>query len=686
MKLCKLPNIAGLLLMMYLVIGNLTSSALAANRTVDSLKTVIETQEDTLLLASIKELDSYIATQSPDETLVNVKKGFEVAKELDHLYYMAEMLNLKGAAHYYMADYDKAVESWERGLRYCEEFTEEEYMSEVRNRLVHSTIFLSLGVVKKMRGEYSDALEHYFKSLDIRKTTGNKRGIADCYVNIGVIYVESKNDEKALEYYLQAKTLYEEVNHIHGHASVLNNIGLVHKRAKRLEEAREYFEKSLARYKEIDHRKFVSQSYINLGLLYKDFDDCDRALDYFSLALIIKKEISDKLGIAWCYQYIGECYAYVNQNTEALDYYFRALTIFEEIQVAKNQLACYQAVSDIYAKIGNYERAYEFMLKYDALNQSVYSADMSRQLAEQEARYANKEKEQQLAMKDIEIAKTTAQLQKSNIEKWALIAGFLLVVAIAIIFIQRFRIEARFHKVLERQNEELKETYEDLKATVISKEEKEVMIKEIHHRVKNNLQIISSLINIQANSVDDSKVQRMFREVQNRIISMSLLHEQLYKAPDLAHVNVQEYLEVLLNNLMAIYADDKEVQLYLEIEVESMSVDTLIPIGLLINEAVTNSLKYAFTGMTDGIISIVLKPIDQNGYLLLVEDNGIGMPEDQFKKYSDSLGMELIRTFVSQLDGEVEVDVSNGTSYRIEMYPIVRSTPLSPEKSGVPAL
>lgn len=650
---------------------------------IDSLKERIAAQEDTIKLASIVALDYYLSSRNPNEMIKYHEIGFQIASKLDHLYYKAQMLHLKGLAHYFLGKYDEATEHWKESLDYFNQFTEEEYYGESRIRMMHSFLLLNMGVVSKIRGEYTAALDYYQKSLEIRKTTGYNQGVASCYVNIGNVYVENKNDEKALSYFKQAEEIYNETNSIFGQATVLNNIALIYKREKDLDLAKQYFEQSLKRYKEIDMQKNISQLYINLGLLYKDFDDCDQALDYFSLALIIKKEISDRLGVGWCYQYIGECYMHNKQYPEAMDYYQRALKIMEDLNVAKNQLACYKGLAEINAAMGDFEAAYRYKVDYSQLNDTVYSQDLTKHLAEQEARFASAEKEQELELKDLEIVQKTAVIEKNRLQMWALIVGILLVVAIAIIFIQRFRIESRFHKVLEKQNEELRLTYINLKDTVISKEEKEVMIKEIHHRVKNNLQIISSLINIQANNVEDKKVQRMFHEVQNRIISMSLLHEQLYKAPDLAHVNVDSYLEVLLDNLMKIFANDKRIALKKHIDVDSLSVDTLIPIGLLINEVVTNSLKYAFKGRDEGIIEIELKP-HESGYILKISDNGIGMPENQLDQYKDSLGMELISTFVSQLDGVIEVDVSGGTSYYVEFYPISKSPALSIEKTRVP--
>lgn len=675
-----------LICVLLIVVGVNRAEASKYDEYIDSLKAVIPEQVDTVKLASIVELDNYLASSAPKEIIPYLEEGLDIAAELDHLYYRGRMFNLRGTARYYLAEYDEAKADWQRAIEIFDQIPEDEYMLDVRNRLAHSTSLMNLGVVSRMRGEYSDALEYYQRSLEIRKGTGYKEGVAACYINIAKVYVDNKNDQRALEYYLKADEILEAYPNKIYQAGLLNNIGLIYKRKGAIDSAKTYFNRSLDLYKALDEPKRISQSYVNLGLLHKDMDDCEQALDYFSLALIINKEISDLLGMAWCYEYIGECYAFMRQHPEALDYYHRALSILEELKVAKNQLSCYEGLADIYARIGDYQNAYKFHLKFSTLNDSVYSDRLYQELAEKEAQYKSAEKEKQLELKDLELEKKTAQIEKNRVQKWALIIGFLLVVAVAVIFIQRFRIEARFHKKLESQNEELRRTYENLKATVISKEEKEVMIKEIHHRVKNNLQIISSLVNIQANSLEDKETQHMFREVQNRIISMSLLHEQLYKAHDLARVDVEEYLDVLIENLLLIYSNQTEIQVKKEISVESFGVDTLIPIGLLVNEVITNSMKYAFKGCDRGTIFIGMKHLDNKRCELTISDDGVGVDTEKLKSLKDSLGMELIETFVNQLDGSVEMSVENGTQYHIVFYPIDRDQKESSKHPPVPAV
>jgi two-component system, sensor histidine kinase PdtaS len=647
-----------------------------ANQTVeekvDSLKKVIETQRDTLFIGSIIRLDNYITTNAPRESLVYLKRALDAADELEHDFYRAELKSLMGVGHYALAEYDEAKALWLEALEICEMLVGEPEYLETRTKLTHSTILSNLGVLYKVKGDYVKALDYYQKSLEIRKKTGSKHGIGICYLNIGNIYTDNKNDQLALSYYLKAEKLFEEIDNYYGLASVLNNVALIYQREKNFEKAKEYFNRALDISAELNDRKRAAIAYGNLGALYKEFDDCDKALDYYSLALIIRKEIEDKLGIAYCYQHIAECYVILNQYTEALNYFEKAIAINEELQVIKGRLECLKGISHLKYKLGDFKSAFEYKDRYTILNDSVYSYELQNKLAEQEAGYETREKEKQIAIKDLEIAKQQAELAKQNIFKWLLLIGILFLAAVVIIYIQRFRIVSNLKKQLETQNKELKQTYDELSKTVISKDEKEVMLKEIHHRVKNNLQIISSLINFQANTVTDPRVCDLFRECQNRIFSMSMLHEQLYKAKDLASVNIEQYFNALLENLLLIFSNDTKIKVDLKIEVDSFGVDTLIPIGLLLNEIVSNSLKYAFAGREEGLITISMKHLSDNCYELKVTDNGVGIQDINFPETSDSLGLELIQTFISQLDGEVQMCNEHGTSYTIQFYPVVR--------------
>ena len=195
--------------------------------------------------------------------------------------------------------------------------------------------------------------------------------------------------------------------------------------------------------------------------------------------------------------------------------------------------------------------------------------------------------------------------------------------------------------------------------------EKEVLLREIHHRVKNNMQIISSLLNLQIQFEDFDETVSVLRESQGRIKSMSIVHEKLYRSDSFTKINFKEYLTSLISDIFYSYGTNKGlIKWDLDIEDVHMGFDTAIPLGLIINELVTNSVKYAFPEERKGKIKIILKLKDEN-YFLTVMDNGVGIPDNINPEKTETLGLKLIISLINQLDGTMELDRSHGTKYKI---------------------
>ncbi len=200
-----------------------------------------------------------------------------------------------------------------------------------------------------------------------------------------------------------------------------------------------------------------------------------------------------------------------------------------------------------------------------------------------------------------------------------------------------------------------------------SLDEKEVLLKEVHHRVKNNMQIISSILKMQERLVDDAKLQTVLAESRNRIRSMALVHENLYQNENLANIQFHNYVKSLAGNLVRTYSDMQDkVKIHYDVEDVFLPLDIGIPCGLIINELISNSFKHAFVGRERGVVRIVLHRTDTKKFRLQVMDDGAGMdPEFKVEK-SRSLGMRIVYKLVQQIDGELDYDFSQGTSYSIQ--------------------
>ena len=222
-------------------------------------------------------------------------------------------------------------------------------------------------------------------------------------------------------------------------------------------------------------------------------------------------------------------------------------------------------------------------------------------------------------------------------------------------------------QIAERYNSVMEALQKEAAKTESSLQEKELLLREIHHRVKNNLQVISSLLSLQSRTSKDEQAIEMAKESQNRIKVMALIHEKLYRSKDFANVEFNDYIKNLANDLFASYrVSASRISLKLEIEDLSLGIDTAIPTGLIINELVTNCLKYAFSKDSDGEIRISLRSLNDGQNELIVSDNGVGIPETLDIKNAESLGLRMITNLTERsLHGNVSINRNNGTEFKI---------------------
>jgi two-component sensor histidine kinase len=201
-----------------------------------------------------------------------------------------------------------------------------------------------------------------------------------------------------------------------------------------------------------------------------------------------------------------------------------------------------------------------------------------------------------------------------------------------------------------------------------SLKEKEVLLQEVHHRVKNNLQVISSILNLQTSYVDDPKTLEILRESQQRIKSMSFIHETIYRTADFSRLEFMDYIKTIASNLIQSYRTGTlALEFRPEMESVGLNLDQAIPCGLIINELVSNALKYAYKGRKKGVLTVVLRE-ENDDVILAVKDDGVGLPADFAFEKNNSLGIQLVYALLDQLDATVKVNQSNGTEFFIRFH------------------
>lgn len=260
-----------------------------------------------------------------------------------------------------------------------------------------------------------------------------------------------------------------------------------------------------------------------------------------------------------------------------------------------------------------------------------------------------------------ELALELLVLKPFYLEWWfiSIIVALLIAIIIGVVRWRTWRLKQERKRLRQKVDEQT----EELQKSVA---QKDVLLREIHHRVKNNLQVISSLLNLERTAGHDAKTLELIMEARHRIKSMALIHKNLYQHDDLSSILMKEYFEELISGLHASYArKKKKVSYAVQCNVESLEVDTAIPLGIMVTEVVTNSFKYAFGEMDEGLVELSFRE-DRVSYNLVVSDNGPGLPDEYLQLRTKSLGLRLIKLLIGQLKGQVRVENKNGTAFIFE--------------------
>jgi two-component sensor histidine kinase len=403
----------------------------------------------------------------------------------------------------------------------------------------------------------------------------------------------------------------------------------------------------------------------------------------------------------------GDCYAALHQPAVAERYYAQVIKAFETWDVDKSYYYWgYKNVAAFYIEQGNYAKAGQYLdkiftsgknlipvtdlaeahrLKFKvdsarghyveairhfetakAITDSIFNQAKFKQSEQLQLQYKTSQREKEnLTLRN----KNT--LQHSELEKEALkskltTTGLLGSVLLICLLVYLYRAKQKSNSNLTKQQNEINEQNQKLNQLL---NEKEWLVKEIHHRVKNNLQIISSLLNSQSSYLHNPEAKTAIRDSQNRMHAISIVHHKLYQSDDLATLSLKPYIEELAYSICDSFEAEQKVKFVFDITAARLSSADTVPLGLILNEAITNSIKYAFTAGQQCLIHVSLCETDEGAYQLTIRDNGKGLPPD-FDIFScPSLGMKLMAGLTDQLSGNIAVQSENGTVITIKFPP-----------------
>lgn len=315
---------------------------------------------------------------------------------------------------------------------------------------------------------------------------------------------------------------------------------------------------------------------------------------------------------------------------------------------------------------GNFKGALAHFQDYKRINDSIHGVSRNKQIDELKIAYETKNKEQEIKFLNNQSKLRESELQKSKLLNNVSIGSLILLLIIIGLLYNRYRLKQRNHSKLEIKEREINQKNINLRHLL---DEKEWLLKEVHHRVKNNLQTVISLLSSQAAYLNNDMALSAIKNSQHRIHSMSLIHQKLYKSDNIATIHMSNYIKDLVEYLKDSFSTGQRIRFEITVEPLELDVAQAIPIGLILNEAITNSIKYAFPDNSIGLVRVLLEKTEADYYLLTISDNGIGIDTTFRNSKTDSFGMSLIKGLSEDLEGKFIMENNNGTILKLEFKP-----------------
>lgn len=527
------------------------------------------------------------------------------------------------------------------------------YYSEASKNPEQANVMQAIGETYYYIDNLTLAMEFFTKALDKCENANHLDDACARITNLMIDLFMRQGDIFSAEKYAQiTRNIVEKSNNDGDRAQLYVNLGRISNNYKRYDSAIYYYESaarifdSLYRYHDKGRAQHnLSNTYREMGELHKALTLCQQVLEIEELNENVKSRVFSLLLMANIYNDMAV-------SKKALPYARAGQELSERYGFDDRRRVALLYLSEAHENLRNYDSALFYHKQFSSVMDTVYDNAKYELIAQMNIQFETEKKE-----KTIELQKATLAASEATIELQETKAKQLLIVivssfAIAALILVGFIHQNRKNKVLLDQKLQIER----------QNREREVLLKEIHHRVKNNLQVISSLLNMQSRTMASQDAKNAVREGQSRIKSMALIHQKLYSEDQLSKINMKSYLSELAGFLHNTYKSGKEVNQTIDAQELLVDVDLALPLGLIVNELMSNAFKYAFDDGEKG--QVILSLIKENQeYILKVSDTGKGLPEGFDNK--KSMGMNLVKILVEQLNGVLSYSSHHGTMFTI---------------------
>ncbi|OUJ72147.1 histidine kinase dimerization/phosphoacceptor domain -containing protein [Hymenobacter crusticola] len=552
-------------------------------------------------------------------------------------------------------------------------------------RKQHSSLDL-LAATDDALGNYKEALQYALAAVASAKRSQDTLLLCTYYMRVGAVYQQFDQRDKIIQYYRLAMRSAEANNYTDTALGLASTIARVLLAENRPQEALALIlEKSKAYPPQDDFSRMkVAQGLISCYLRTKQYALASAYCRQMEAYLTSKQATTDYRVLHGAYLTVGACCLATKQYAKARTYLTKSLAAGQVVLTRSSMAHACLLLYKVDSAQGNLPSAIAYYKRYKAINDSIFSEKNSKQMAALQVQFDTEKREQSIALLTKQNLVQQLAIRQRELQRNAVLGGAALLVLVLGLGYNRYRLKQRSARLLEQkqhaleaQQAEINRKNEALEQVLGEKDklleerqgllvEKDWMLKEIHHRVKNNLQVVSSLLSTQSRHLHDPQAVAAIRESQNRVQVMALLHEKLYQADNIGRVNMADYGREIVTYLVQSFDRQQSVQTKLELAPIELETTLATPLGLIINEAVTNALKHAFPPPRRGTLTVGLVCLASQQYELTITDDGVGLPPGFDLKRSRSLGMVIIKGLSRQIDGQLAVSTADGVCINLQ--------------------
>ncbi len=580
------------------------------------------------------------------------QKAIELYKELKDTAALSKAHVTLGRAYQSQSKYNEAFKSVNEALKYAKALNDQELM--INAYSFRSNIYGNFSQTDNAIKDLNEAQKIALKYKDGEKIVPILQGKSFLYYSKGY-YEEGIASVKEMIAYFDSKNNKRSV------VVWRNNLGMMYASCNcvSLDEQKENMHASIALADSIKFGYGKAYASVHLARALMKENAFDSA--YYHLAKADKglpKKVNPSF-LGYLNQTKGDYWANIGNKQNAIKHFEIAYEVWDDLNKLTDKEYVAKGLATLYKDSNKSSKAFFYLDIAAKIKDSLVNKSKIEKEKELELTYAFDKKQYKDSIQNAEEMQVLALQNENEIKEekhiqQILLVLFLLALALGGFAYYAYQRKKKTSKILDEKNKIIEKALQ----------EKQLLLKEVHHRVKNNFQIVSSLLELQTKGIEDEKALSLANEGKNRVKSMALIHQKLYQN-ETGLIDFDEYIQILVKELSSMYASEKKVQTNINTENMYFDVDTAIPLGLIVNELITNAYKYAFEAATDNQLNISINKVNEDEYKLVVSDNGKGFDDTLDLSKVKSLGLRLVRRLTKQLQGDFILKNANGASFEI---------------------